>query len=165
MPEPRSSSSTDKNQSTNTGILGEDLVAQWLEGEGWQILARRWRCRWGELDIVALENLPQSSSPMLAFVEVKTRRRRNWDEDGLLSITESKQEKLSLAASVFLSDRPHLADYPCRFDVALVRCSARPTKMANDLATPSIVKLGHPVAIWDYQFVLQEYIKSAFNSY
>lgn len=165
MPEPRSSSSTDKNQSTNTGILGEDLVAQWLEREGWQILARRWRCRWGELDIVALENLPQSSSPMLAFVEVKTRRRRNWDGDGLLSITESKQEKLSLAAEIFLSDRPDLADYPCRFDVALVRCSARPTKMKNDLATPLIVKLGHPVAIWDYQLVLQEYIKSAFNSY
>lgn len=165
MPEPPSSSSTDKNQSTNTGILGEDLVAQWLLGEGWQILARRWRCRWGELDIVALENRPQSSSPILVFVEVKTRRRRNWDEDGLLSITESKQEKLCLAASIFLSDRPDLADYPCRFDVALVRCSAGPKKMANDLATPLIVKLGHPVAIWDYQFVLQEYIKSAFNSY
>jgi putative endonuclease len=160
-----SSSSTDKHQSTDTGILGEDLVAIWLEVQGWQILARRWRCRWGELDLVAMGNMPLSSSPILAFVEVKTRRRRNWDGGGLLSITESKQEKLSLAAEMFLSDRPDLADYSCRFDVALVRYSANTAKMANDSWPPLIVKLGHPVVRENHQFVLQEYIKSAFSSY
>lgn len=160
-----SSSSTDKHQSTDTGILGEDLVARWLEGQGWQILARRWRCRWGELDLVATGNRPPSSSPILAFVEVKTRRGRNWDGGGLLSITESKQEKLSLAAEMFLSDRPDLADYSCRFDVALVRCSANTANMANDCWPPLIVKLGHPVVRENHQFVLQEYIKSAFSSY
>ena len=154
-------SSTANNQSVDTGILGEDLVARWLEGQGWQILARRWRCRWGELDLVAMGNV----SPMLAFVEVKTRRGRSWDGGGLLSITESKQEKLCLAAEIFLSDRPELADYPCRFDVALVNYRALSQNMANKRVRPLIVEMGRPVAIESYEFVLKEYIQSAFSSY
>ena len=173
-------SSTEKQQSVNTGILGEDLVALWLEGQGWQILARRWRCRWGELDLVAIENVP----PMLAFVEVKTRGGKSWDGGGLLSITESKREKLCLAAEMFLSDRPELADYPCRFDVAIVNYRTLSPKKANNrflargsgniavaqLAGPSdvrplIVELGRPVAVESYEFVLKEYIESAFSSY
>jgi len=35
------------------GVLGEELVAQWLQSTGWVILHRRWRCRWGEIDIIA----------------------------------------------------------------------------------------------------------------
>lgn len=35
------------------GVLGEDLVARWLQSSGWEILHRRWRCPWGELDLVA----------------------------------------------------------------------------------------------------------------
>ncbi|MBD2539026.1 YraN family protein [Coleofasciculus sp. FACHB-SPT36] len=35
------------------GVLGEDLVAQWLISQAWEILERRWRCRWGEIDIIA----------------------------------------------------------------------------------------------------------------
>lgn len=160
-------SSTANNQSVDTGILGEDLVARWLEGQGWQILARRWRCRWGELDLVAMESMPQGSSPIVAFVEVKTRRRKSWDEGGLLSITESKQEKLCLAAEMFLSDRSKtlpLADYPCRFDVALVNYRAIYRDMAHKGARPLIVELGRPVAVESYEFVLKEYIQSAFSS-
>lgn len=43
------------------GVLGEDLVAQWLQSTSWMILHRRWRCRWGEIDIIARkepENTP-----------------------------------------------------------------------------------------------------------
>jgi len=161
-------SSTEKNQSLDIGILGENLVAQWLEGEGWQILARRWRCRWGELDLVAIENMPQDSSPIVTFVEVKTRRRRSWDGGGLLSITESKQEKLSLAAEMFLSDRSTLlplADYPCRFDVALVNYRALSPEVANNRVRPLIVEVGRPVVVENYELVLTEYIPRAFSSY
>jgi putative endonuclease len=84
------------------GLLGEELVIQWLQSTGWVILHHRWRCRWGEIDIIArLEPqkksdkypLPSHSFPMLVFVEVKTRSRGNWDLGGLLSITQQKQAK------------------------------------------------------------------------
>ncbi len=38
---------------TNSGQLGEDLVAQWLQSTGWIILHRRFSSRWGEIDIIA----------------------------------------------------------------------------------------------------------------
>ncbi|MEH1958377.1 MAG: YraN family protein [Nostoc sp.] len=37
----------------NSGQLGEDLVAQWLQSTGWIILHRRFSSRWGEIDIIA----------------------------------------------------------------------------------------------------------------
>jgi putative endonuclease len=87
------------------GKLGEELVARWLEEKGWRILYHRWRCPWGEIDLIV-----QSPPPIvIAFVEVKTRSPGNWDAGGLLAITATNQwEQL-----------------PCRFDVALVGCQWR----------------------------------------
>jgi len=49
------------------GALGERIAAQMLQAEGLEILDRNWRCRDGELDIVARDG------EAIAFVEVKTR--------------------------------------------------------------------------------------------
>ncbi len=116
------------------GIYGEQLVENWLTQQGWEILYRRWHCRWGELDIVAQGYNTQGgklSSQMVIFVEVKTRSRGNWDLDGLLSITRPKQKKLWKTARLFLTRHPHLAHLPCRLDVALVSCHAAPPKVAR----------------------------------
>ncbi|KGF72306.1 hypothetical protein DO97_09335 [Neosynechococcus sphagnicola sy1] len=137
------------------GAQGEDFVAQWLEAQGWLILYRRWRCRWGELDLVAHyrgEEVQTPRAAALAFVEVKTRSASNWDADGLLAITAAKQAKLWQAARQFLAEHPYLSDLPCRFDVALVRCQ-RPVK---DL------RPGTPVP--PSQFQLHEYIPGAFDN-
>lgn len=99
------------------GKLGEDFVAQYLENKGWTILHQRWRCPWGEIDLIAQT---QGNSPQIAFVEVKTRQQFNCDHNGLLAITPKKQTKIWTTANAFLSEHPHLADCPCRFDVALV---------------------------------------------
>lgn len=99
------------------GIAAEALVADWLIAQGWAIEFRRWRCRWGELDLVACQMQPIST---IAFVEVKARSRGNWDADGLLAITPQKQAKLIQAAQLFLADHPQWSDCACRFDVALV---------------------------------------------
>lgn len=141
------------------GVLGEDLIAQWLLRQDWTILHRRWRCRWGEIDIIALQKLetqnPAStplafhSSPVLAFVEVKTRTARNWDAGGLLAITPQKQTKLCRSANYFLATYPHLADYQCRFDVALVNCQRIPSQQQGTLT--------------GYQVMLQEYLPAAFD--
>ena len=99
----------------DTGKKGEEVVAQWLISCGGKILHHRWRWRSGEIDLIGIE------SDVLLFIEVKTRNRSNWDADGLLAITPQKQAKILTTAELFLAKYPHLADYPCRFDVAIVR--------------------------------------------
>jgi putative endonuclease len=152
----------------NVGELGEWLVAAWLQTQDWSILHRRWRCRWGEIDLIAHYLHPES--PLLAFVEVKTRSRGNWDADGLLAITSQKQAKLWQTAQLFLSENPNLLDFSCRFDVALVRCQRLrcnniELSLSAEIDTLQAypVQLGKPVSIAGYRLTLQEYIPSAFE--
>ncbi|HBE19925.1 MAG TPA: endonuclease [Cyanobacteria bacterium UBA11149] len=142
-----------QNQTPNVGELGEKLVADWLKNRGWTILHHRWRCRWGEIDLIALNMgnrewgvweeeellvktpnyLPKTENyyqpnllhPILTFVEVKTRSRGNWDGDGRLAITPRKQAKIRQTAEIFLAEYPDLANINCRFDVAIVNCQPK----------------------------------------
>ena len=148
------------------GCLGEQLVAHWLTTQGWQILHHQWHCRYGEIDLIALETVKQRD-PMLAFVEVKTRSRHNWDQGGLLAITSNKQAKLILAAQLFLSDRPDLVNSPCRFDVALVRCDRNPTSTPHTPTSPTFppnIEVGQPISLQGYRLMLQDYIEFAFDA-
>ncbi|NEP58999.1 MAG: YraN family protein [Symploca sp. SIO2G7] len=158
-------SSTTPNQQLEIGKLGEQLVAQWLKAQNWLILAYRWRCRWGEIDLIAQRGA--SKQLMLAFVEVKTRSWRNWDDNGLLAITPQKQAKLWQTAELFLSENPEMADFSCRFDVALVSCEhLSPTSNSSavdDLLQVSSVQLGKPVFVTNYKLILRDYIPSAFD--
>lgn len=54
---------------TELGALGEQLAVDHLIGQGWAILARNWRCRYGELDVIAADPVART----VVFVEVKTR--------------------------------------------------------------------------------------------
>ena len=103
---------------TKIGDLGEQLVSQWLQSKSYCILHHSWRCRWGEVDIIAEDK----TSSTLIFVEVKTRSSFNWDSDGLEAISFSKQQKISRSAALFLAENSQYVDYYMRFDVALVKC-------------------------------------------
>lgn len=105
-----------KQKNLKIGELGEKFVSQWLIDQGWNILASRWRCLWGEIDIIAQKN----QSNLIVFLEVKTRNNLNLDRQGIDSITLSKQEKIIKSAELFLVENPQFADYFLRFDVALV---------------------------------------------
>ena len=95
------------------GDRGEALAAQYLEEQGCVILDRQWRCRFGELDIVA-----RSPEGVLCFVEVK---RRGPGALGLPRefVDSRKQARLRRAANLYMG--VHRLDVPARFDVAEVR--------------------------------------------
>ncbi|MEG4487648.1 YraN family protein [Microcoleus sp. D2_18a_B4] len=165
------SNSPQSPNSRDIGTLGENLVADWLQQQGWEILHRQWHCRWGEIDIIALgrdeesaknQVLPNHTSRTLAFVEVKTRRRGNWDAGGMLAITTTKKAKLWQTAEIFLSTHPDLANNSCRFDVALVRCeSSLPN--TKQILPPLTAANSQSAVAGNYRLTLQEYIRSAFS--
>ncbi|WP_242032793.1 YraN family protein [Oscillatoria sp. FACHB-1406] len=135
------------------GQLGEEVVARWLQGQGWEILQRRWRCRWGEIDLIARRE------ELLVFVEVKTRSRGSWDEGGLLAIAPKKQAKLWQTAEIFLAQFPDLADCSCRFDLARVSYSPSPQPENTDNSARPVV-LGEALVLSGYRFVLQDYLEA-----
>lgn len=94
------------------GARGECVAAAHLSGLGWQIMATRFHCRGGELDIVA-----QDGSTVV-FVEVKARRSRQFGCPAE-AVNKRKRARLLAAANTFLSERD-LVDCECRFDVAEV---------------------------------------------
>lgn len=92
-----------------SGAWAEDLVARYLTDRGAELVARNWRCREGELDIVARHQ------GTLLFVEVRSRRQEDFGSP-LSSITRSKRRRLAAAAARFLETLPD--PEPCRFDAA-----------------------------------------------
>lgn len=93
------------------GRWGEDLVARDLEAKGWRIAAANYRCRFGELDLVA------ENGVYLIFVEVKLRRNCRFGLP-MEAVTASKQDKLRRAAQIYLAEHP--TQLQPRFDVAQV---------------------------------------------
>jgi putative endonuclease len=81
------------------GALGEALAVDHLTGLGLRILNRNWRCRYGELDVVATD----VGTRTLVFVEVKT---RTGDGYGGLAqaVTERKLRRLRRLAGLWLAD-------------------------------------------------------------
>ena len=145
------------------GVLGEKLVALWLEFKGYKILHQRWHCRWGEIDVIAQDK----SSKTLIFVEVKTRSQGNWDANGILAVNCSKQQKIVKTATIFLARHPQLADYPCRFDVALVayRISKHQRDSKKDNYIYQLEKKQPTLSYQVYELLLKEYVQSAFDSW
>ncbi len=103
---------------------GEEQATQYLQAQGYAILARNWRKREGELDIVALEG------DALAFIEVKTRRTLAYGA-GEESIDPRKQAQLARLAQRFLDENPHIAFRECRFDVVIIDMTASPTQIRH----------------------------------
>ncbi len=97
------------------GDWGEALAAEYLEARGCRIVEKEWRCRFGEIDLIA------EKDGMLLFVEVKLRTNLQYGMPREY-VTAKKQEKLRAAALLYLS--MHGLDVPTRFDVAEVYTDA-----------------------------------------
>ena len=94
----------------------EDLVASTYQRDGYEIVARNWHCREGELDIVAV--LQESKDKIIVVVEVRARA-SNYYGSALESVTPAKQKKLRSAAKKFLA-KQSINYSAVRFDVASV---------------------------------------------
>ena len=94
-----------------SGDWGEALVAGYLRRQGYAIVAAKYRCRFGEIDLIARDG------ETLCFVEVKE---RGGTEHGLPRefVTAAKQRRLRTTAQFYLAS--HDPDAVCRFDVAEV---------------------------------------------
>jgi|SRR5689334_12516930 putative endonuclease len=94
------------------GRVGEDLAARELASRGYAILARRYRTRYGEIDIVAADG------DTLVFVEVRARATEEFGS-AAESVTDAKKRKVTAMAVDYLA-RHHVTDRPCRFDVVAI---------------------------------------------
>lgn len=95
-----------------SGQLAEDAAARYLVRQGLTVLARNFRCRGGEIDLVCRDR------KTLVFVEVRLRRNANYGGAGA-SITGTKQRRVILAAQHYLL--AHAAsESDCRFDCILL---------------------------------------------
>ncbi len=90
------------------GRWGEALAADYLRKKGYSIIGAGWRCRFGEIDLIAAD------SRYLCFVEVKLRKSSAYGSAGAF-VDRRKQEKLRLTAQMYLSE--HAAVLQPRFDV------------------------------------------------
>jgi putative endonuclease len=94
------------------GKSGEDLAVEELERRGYAILARRYRTRYGEIDIIA------EDGETVVFVEVKARSSAEFGT-AAEALTLWKQRRLTIMATDYIV-RHAITHRPCRFDVVAI---------------------------------------------
>ncbi len=94
------------------GFEGEKLAAKYLKRKGYKIIQTNYRCKLGEIDIVAEQN------KIIVFVEVRT---KHSEKLGLpqYSINTAKRGQISRAALCYIKEKK-IVDQTCRFDVIAI---------------------------------------------
>lgn len=99
------------------GDLAEKIAAEYLDEKGYRILEKNWRCRFGEIDIVA-----ESEAGVLVFVEVRSRYSVNFGE-AIESVDHRKRQKVRSIANFYLAGLPTTGrgHKPMRCDAVIVK--------------------------------------------
>ena len=100
-----------KSKNKETGNKGEDLADKYLQMNGYKIIERNFRTRFGEIDIVC------SDGQTLVFVEVKTKIGHDFGEPEEM-VNKSKLTQVKRMGEVYLLD--HKLDVACRVDVVAI---------------------------------------------
>lgn len=95
------------------GRWGEDLAARWYAQHGYAVLARNWRCKEGELDLVA------GRDRLVVVCEVKARASDRFGAPAE-AVDWRKQQRIRRLAAIWLATEPHAPGVALRFDVASV---------------------------------------------
>lgn len=112
FPPPRRNKTPDRRRAT--GLAAEEEAARHLLELGYVILERNWRCRSGEIDLIALDG------GVLVFVEVRSRRNPTRFGTAVEAIAPRKRVQVRNVAQIYLSMRRRDCDNPVRFDVIAV---------------------------------------------
>jgi putative endonuclease len=94
------------------GAAGEAQAAAWYEANGYEVVARNWRCRDGEIDLIVRRQRT------LVFCEVKTRSSTAFGTPAE-AVTRAKRDKLRHLAARWLDETPIRAT-SIRFDVVAI---------------------------------------------
>ena len=119
------------------GRWGEALAAEYLRGQGYHLLATDYRCRMGEIDLIARRE------DMLVFVEVKTRRHVRFGQ-GREAVDRRKQAHIISAARQWMLERPDETLQP-RFDVVEILAPA-----GTDTTAPEITHLENAFGVEEW---------------
>ena len=95
------------------GTRYESMAACYLEEKGYRILEQNFRCKQGEVDIIAQDG------KYLIFVEVKYRRNASHGY-AVEAVLYKKQQNISRVAAFYLLRHGLSEDTPCRFDVIAI---------------------------------------------
>ncbi len=95
------------------GVDAETRAQRFLEGRGLRLIARNWRCKGGELDLL------MDDGSTLAVIEVRSRARSDYGS-ALESVDARKRSRLVHATQLFLVAHPEHAQREVRFDVVTV---------------------------------------------
>ena len=104
------------------GQSAESRAEAFLQRHGLKLVARNWRCRFGEIDLV------MQDGATLVFIEVRLRSRSDFG-GAAASVTPAKQKKLLATARQYLAALKTLP--PCRFDVVALSGDAAPEWIKN----------------------------------
>ncbi len=113
-------SQVDKNQTSYAkGIKAEEIAADYLVSQGYEILERRYKTKYGEIDIIAIceDKQKNDGQVILCFVEVKV---RNTYEEAMEAVTPRSRNRIEKSALYFLSQEPAYVAQPMRFDVIAI---------------------------------------------
>ena len=120
----------EKRKTTNhqSGIIAESMAVKHLEKLGFEILAQRYKCKVGEIDIIA------KKSGLIAFVEVKSRRGQLLDDP----IGKKGKKRIASAALQYIYENPKISELEMRFDFIFV----------DNSQDPNHTKLEHIESAW-----------------
>jgi putative endonuclease len=108
----RRSESSGNDERRHTGESGESLAVKQLKRNGYKIIEQNYRCKLGEIDIIAEDD------GVLTFIEVKARRTDEFEEPKS-AVTMLKQRKISMVALEYLKETKQM-EKSARFDVVAI---------------------------------------------